>query len=652
MLGMLVALVLGAVCIVVHASTRPAHGPDRQRLFMPVRDILEFFLIGMVLFGIGLLGEYVGRIYQQVRGRPRYLIQAVLERASTGANAWKRQAVVFAYHDVGVRCLRVLLERGVDVPLVVTHHDDPGENTSGSTASPSSRAEHGIDVVRRTIPTRPNCWSRLRPCSPTSSSPSTTAACCRPRCWRTARRGAFNMHGSLLPRYRGRAPVNWAVINGETETGATLHDMVEKPDAGRIVDQAARADRPRRHRASRCSQGHRGAAERCCARILPRLMAGTAPLQAAGLCRGQLLRRPQARGRAHRLAQPARGDPQPGARGGAALSRRLHRLNGEGPARTPDSHPERSAPPGRRSAGPLSQAGRRMVRAALRRWSKCLRLAARCRIHQDKSAMKKILILGVNGFIGHHLSKRILETTDWEVYGMDMQTDRVADLLDEHALPLLRRRHHHQQGMDRVPHPQVRHGAAAGGDRHAGDLCEGAAARLRTRLRGQPADRARLRASTASAWSFRRPPRSTACAGDGEFDPEASQLVYGPINKPRWIYACSKQLMDRVIWAYGDEAGLDFTLFRPFNWIGAGLDSINTAKEGSSRVVTQFLGHIVRGEPIKLVDGGRQKRAFTYIDDGIDALMRIIDNPAASPAARSTTSATRATTSRCASWPR
>jgi nucleoside-diphosphate-sugar epimerase len=113
---------------------------------------------------------------------------------------------------------------------------------------------------------------------------------------------------------------------------------------------------------------------------------------------------------------------------------------------------------------------------------------------------------------------------------------------------------------------------------------------------------------------------------DDAFDPETSNLVLGPIAKPRWIYACAKQLMDRVIHAYGMEQGLDYTLFRPFNWIGAGLDSINTAKEGSSRVITQFLGHIVRGEPIKLVDGGAQKRAFTYVDDGIAALVKIIDN--------------------------
>jgi nucleoside-diphosphate-sugar epimerase len=117
--------------------------------------------------------------------------------------------------------------------------------------------------------------------------------------------------------------------------------------------------------------------------------------------------------------------------------------------------------------------------------------------------------------------------------------------------------------------------------------------------------------------------------GDAEFDPETSELVLGPINRPRWIYACAKQLMDRVIHAYGMQEDLDYTLFRPFNWIGAGLDSINTAKEGSSRVITQFLGHIVRGEAIKLVDGGTQKRTFTYIDDGIAALMKIIANDGA-----------------------
>jgi nucleoside-diphosphate-sugar epimerase len=114
------------------------------------------------------------------------------------------------------------------------------------------------------------------------------------------------------------------------------------------------------------------------------------------------------------------------------------------------------------------------------------------------------------------------------------------------------------------------------------------------------------------------------CA-DAEFDEESSPLVLGPISKERWIYSCSKQLLDRVIWAYGRH-GLRFTLFRPFNWIGPRLDSLETAKEGSSRVVTQFIANLVMGLPIQLVDGGQQRRCFTYVDDGIDGLVKILQN--------------------------
>jgi len=97
-------------------------------------------------------------------------------------------------------------------------------------------------------------------------------------------------------------------------------------------------------------------------------------------------------------------------------------------------------------------------------------------------------------------------------------------------------------------------------------------------------------------------------------------------HKQRWIYSCSKQLLDRVIYAYGAKQGLTFTLFRPFNWIGPKLDNILEPKEGSSRVLTQFIGNILRGKDIQLVDGGEQRRSFTYIDDGVDALLRIIEN--------------------------
>jgi nucleoside-diphosphate-sugar epimerase len=178
--------------------------------------------------------------------------------------------------------------------------------------------------------------------------------------------------------------------------------------------------------------------------------------------------------------------------------------------------------------------------------------------------------------------------------------------------------------MGRVPRQEVRRDPAAGGHRDAVDLRQ-------QPLRVFELDFEANLPIVRSAAKYKKHlvfPSTSEVYGmchDEEFDPENSELVYGPINKPRWIYACSKQLMDRVIWGYGME-GLNFTLFRPFNWVGAGLDSIHTPKEGSSRVLTQFFGHIVRGETISLVDGGAQKRAFTYIDDGIEALMKIIDN--------------------------
>jgi nucleoside-diphosphate-sugar epimerase len=239
--------------------------------------------------------------------------------------------------------------------------------------------------------------------------------------------------------------------------------------------------------------------------------------------------------------------------------------------------------------------------------------------------MKRILILGVNGFIGHHLSNRIVETTDWEVYGMDMQADRVAELLNHERFHFfegditINREwiEYHVRKCDTVL-PLVAIATPATYVKQPLKVFELDFEANLPIVRGCVRHGKRLVfPSTSEVYGM---------SPDREFDPESSPLVYGPINKPRWIYACAKQLMDRVIHAYGMMEGLDYTLFRPFNWIGSGLDNLNSTKEGSSRVITQFFGHMVRGEPIKLVDGGRQKRAFTYIDDGIDALMKIIDN--------------------------
>lgn len=239
--------------------------------------------------------------------------------------------------------------------------------------------------------------------------------------------------------------------------------------------------------------------------------------------------------------------------------------------------------------------------------------------------MKKVLILGVNGFIGHHLSKRILDTTDWQVYGMDMNTDRIDDLLGNPRFKFFEGDitinkewiEYHVRKCD-VILPLVAIATPA----------TYVKAPLRVFELDFEANLPIVRAAVKHKKHLVFPSTSEVygMCSDAEFDPENSPLIYGPINKPRWIYACSKQLMDRVIAGYGQQEGLNYTLFRPFNWIGAGLDTIFSAKEGSSRVVTQFLGHIVRGEAISLVDGGHQKRAFTDIDDGIDALMKIIEN--------------------------
>ena len=237
---------------------------------------------------------------------------------------------------------------------------------------------------------------------------------------------------------------------------------------------------------------------------------------------------------------------------------------------------------------------------------------------------KKILILGVNGFIGHHLSKRILDKTDWDVYGMDMQNDRLGDLADHPRM-------HFFEGDITINKEWVEYHIRKCDVILPLVAIATPATYVKEPLKVFELDFEANLPIVRSAHKYGKHlvfPSTSEVYGmspDAEFDPESSPLVYGPINKPRWIYACAKQLMDRVIWGYGME-GLRFTLFRPFNWIGPGLDSIYTSKEGSSRVVTQFLGHIARGEPINLVDGGSQKRAFTYLDDGIDALSLILEN--------------------------
>lgn len=200
------------------------------------------------------------------------------------------QAVVFAYHDVGVRCLRVLLEAGVSVPLVVTHRDDPAERVWFGSVAELARSR-GIEALEDS---EENLLERIQTLAPDFIFSFYYRRMLRPELLALAGRGAFNMHGSLLPKYRGRAPVNWAVLMGETETGATLHEMVAKPDAGRIVDQQPVPIGPD-DLAVEVFAKVTQAAETVLRRSLPRLVAGTAQLRPQDLSRGSYFggRRPE-----------------------------------------------------------------------------------------------------------------------------------------------------------------------------------------------------------------------------------------------------------------------------------------------------------------------------------------------------------------------
>jgi nucleoside-diphosphate-sugar epimerase len=240
--------------------------------------------------------------------------------------------------------------------------------------------------------------------------------------------------------------------------------------------------------------------------------------------------------------------------------------------------------------------------------------------------MKRILILGVNGFIGHHLTRALLTSTDWQVYGMDLQSDRVEPFRSDP-------RFHFVEGDITINREWVEYNVRKCDVVLPLVAIATPATYVREPLKVFELDfEANLPIIRHCVKYHARIvfPSTSEVYGmspDATFDPYSSNLVLGPINKSRWIYSCAKQLLDRIIWSYGLEGQLDFTLIRPFNWIGAGLDSIHTPKEGSSRVLTQFLGHIVRGEDIQLVDGGAQMRSFTYVDDAMDCLLRILQNP-------------------------
>lgn len=238
----------------------------------------------------------------------------------------------------------------------------------------------------------------------------------------------------------------------------------------------------------------------------------------------------------------------------------------------------------------------------------------------------KILILGADGFIGYHLTKSILEDKrfdDSTIVGVDLNTHRVPMLPDSERYSFVKADIQDYDVINKLI--------------ENADVILPFVAIATPKLYVEQPLRVfnldfeenlkviKLAHTLGKRVIF---PSTSEVYGKGvaPFDEEQTDLVYGPIKYSRWIYACSKQLLDRVIFAMDQEKPFRFTLFRPFNWVGPYLDSLNSTSEGSSRLITQLLGDATQRGEVTLVDGGHQKRCFTDVRDGVSALKEILLN--------------------------
>lgn len=552
------------------------------------------------------------------------------------------KAIVFAYHDIGCAGLKALTEAGYDVQAVFTHTDDPGENNFFSSVARLG-AELDLPVYAPEDVNHPLWVDRIRELQPDVIFSFYYRHMLSDEILSLAPLGGFNLHGSLLPRYRGRAPVNWALVNGETETGATLHKMVKRPDAGDIVGQqkVAIADNDT---ALTLHKKVLEAAQAVLKEQLPKLKNGTATFTKQDESQASYFgRRTAADGEIlwHKSAKEiynlvrAVTEPYPGAfsyLGQRKLivwrSRVLDTQHDKQPGTVLSTAPLVIAcgegaleiVAGQNESGLYVQGSRLAQEMGI---VTDVRLAAK-----PNAVMKRrtrVLILGVNGFIGNHLTERLLRDDRYDIYGLDIGSDAISRFLDNPRFHFVEGDisihsewiEYHIKKCD-VVLPLVAIATPIEYTRNPLRVFElDFEENLKIVRDCVKYNKRIIFPSTSEVYGM---------CDDKEFDEDHSRLIVGPINKQRWIYSVSKQLLDRVIWAYGAKEGLKFTLFRPFNWMGPRLDNLDAARIGSSRAITQLILNLVEGSPIKLMDGGAQKRCFTDINDGIEALFRIIEN--------------------------
>ncbi|ROU15819.1 bifunctional UDP-4-amino-4-deoxy-L-arabinose formyltransferase/UDP-glucuronic acid oxidase ArnA [Kluyvera ascorbata] len=552
------------------------------------------------------------------------------------------KAVVFAYHDMGCTGIQALLDAGYDIEAIFTHPDNAGENNFfGSVARLA--AEQGITVYAPEDVNHPLWVERIRAMAPDVIFSFYYRNLLSDDILNLAPKGAFNLHGSLLPKYRGRAPLNWVLVNGEKETGVTLHRMTNRADAGDIVAQqtVAIAD------SDVALSLHRklcAASQTLLGDVLPKIRSGQTQERAQNDADATYVgRRTPEDGRLtwekpaqelHNLVR-AVSDPWPGAFGYVGTNKFIvwkSRVRTDMAAAKPGT--VLSVAPlvvacgegaleivtGQSANGVYMQGTQLAPAMGL--------VAGALLSSRPYVAVKRrtrVLILGVNGFIGNHLTERLLQDDNYEIYGLDIGSDAISRFLD---CP----RFHFVEGDISIHSEWIEYHIKK---------CDVVLPLVaiatpieytRNPLRVFELDFEENLKIIRDCVKYNKRiifPSTSEVYGmctDANFDEDTSNLVVGPISKQRWIYSVSKQLLDRVIWAYGDKTGLKFTLFRPFNWMGPRLDNLNAARIGSSRAITQLILNLVEGSPIKLIEGGKQKRCFTDISDGIEALFRIIEN--------------------------
>ncbi len=555
------------------------------------------------------------------------------------------KAIVLAYHNMGCAGLDALLRNGFDVQAVFTYADDPQEAAWFESVAELA-AHKGIPVYSPDDINHPLWVDRIREMAPDVLFSFYYRDLIKAPLLSIPRIGCFNLHGSLLPKYRGRAPINWVLVNGETETGVTLHHMTPQADRGDIVCQRAvtidAADT-----AVTLNRKMVEAAGAMLDECLPQIKAGTAPRIPQNEAEATTFgRRTPADGAidwaqdaasVHNLVRAVT-RPYPGAftyRGRQKIMVWATRpLNDEKEARAPGtvlSTDPLTVACGKGAVEILFGQAEGGVYLAGAQLAKELNLVQGVRLgplaERRAGAKRKtrVLILGVNGFIGNALTHRLLIDGGYEVHGLDLNDNAIQRFRDApdfyfHEGDISIHREwieYHIKKCD-VVLPLIAIATPIEYTRNPLRVFE---LDFEENLRI-----VRYCAKYGKRIIFPSTSEVYGMCDDDAFDEDHSRLILGPINKQRWIYSASKQLLDRVIWAYGRQEGLKFTLFRPFNWIGPRLDTLESARIGSSRAITQLILNLVEGTPIQLIDGGEQKRCFTDVSEGVECLFRIIEN--------------------------